>query len=301
MLRRPGPDIGNLDMRALRAFVEVADIGHFGQAANNLSVSPSALSRSIKVLEDWSGVVLLIRTARRADLTPAGQSLLPLARTWLQDMLRFREAATLAASGRRGVLNIGFMDVAIADFLPAAVARHRRENPDVEIRLIYGWREQQHRALIEGELDVAFTVGRLADQGIASTLHKTYRLMLVVPADHPLANRKDVGLGDLADQPFVFGVRSEWQSLREIVDRLCAEAGFQPRVAEEVPSRDALFGFVAAGLGVTLYPAIHALMPRPGLSAIPLAGGSSGLDVHLSHRRNPPPMVAHFVAGLTQG
>ena len=301
MVRRSGPAIGNLDIRALRAFVEVADVGHFGQAADNLNVSPSALSRSVKALEEWSGVVLLVRTARCAELTTAGQSLLPLARTWLDYMLLFREAATLAASGRRGVLKIGFMDVAIADFLPGAVARYRRDNPDVEIRLIYGWREQQRAALLKGGLDVAFTVGRLTCQGIASSLHKTYRLMLVAPSDHPLAGREDVCLAELSDQPFVFGVRSEWQSLREIVDRLCAEAGFQTRVVEEVPGRDALFGFVAAGLGITLYADIEALVLRPGLCAIPLTDRGAELEVHLSHRRNPPPMVARVVANLRQG
>lgn len=297
---RPSPrdDIGSLDIRTLRAFMEVCDTGHFAQAAANLSISPSALSRSIKSLEEWSGVLLLVRTARRADLTPAGRSLLPLARAVLDDVLRLREAAVAAGAGRRGILKVGFMDVVIADFLPGVIAGHRRSNPDIDLRLVYGWKEQQHIALLEGRLDIAFTVGPLADREIISRRYKRYHLMLMLPAGHPLADRKAIDLYELADQPFVFGIKNEWQSLREIVEQLCAEAHFQPHIVEEAPSRDALFGFVAGGLGLTIYPQIDALLLRPGLAAVPIEGTGAELDVFVSHRRNPPPLLSRFLAEL---
>jgi Transcriptional regulator len=135
MRARPDGDIGSLDIRALRTFVEVTEVGHFARAAKNLGMSPSALSRSIRSLEDWSGVALLVRTSRSADLTPAGQSLLPLAQAILGNLREFRDAAKLAEAGRRGVLDIGFMDVVIADFLPGQFGPENSIHQTAEFQL----------------------------------------------------------------------------------------------------------------------------------------------------------------------
>jgi DNA-binding transcriptional LysR family regulator len=290
--------IEQLNLKDLMAFVAVCDTGHFAQAAASLHMSPSALSRSVRALEDWCGAALLVRTSRRAQPTREGRELLLSARRLLEEAEAFRSRAKLTAGGMRGRLLVGYMDVSISDFLPELVARHRQSNPDVEIELRYGWRAQQRAEVLDRRLDIAFTVGALPDRELMTRKVRDYPLELVVPVRHCLAEQSIVSLLDVFDQAFVWGDRSQWASLREIVDRLLEEHGIVPRVVHEAPTRDAIFGLVAAGVGITIYPRIAGLSIRSDLKAVPLAASKAEMSVYASWLRNPPLIVKEFVDQL---
>ncbi|ODT82660.1 MAG: hypothetical protein ABS76_06240 [Pelagibacterium sp. SCN 64-44] len=290
--------VADLELKALRSFVAVCDAGHFAQAAASLGISPSALSRSVKTLEAWCGAALLIRTSRQVELTREGRELLPAARRVLDETEEFRTAARLAAEGRQGRLLVGYMDVAISDFLPDLVGRHRRSHADVDVDLKYGWRSQQRADLLENRLDIAFTVGALPDREMVSKKVKNYRLSLVVPAGHRLAGARNLFLAQAADELFVWGSRTQWQSLRDIVDRLFEAEGTVPRTVQEAPTRDAIFGLVASGLGVTVYPHIDGLSMRQDLAVVPLQDSGAEMSVYVSWRRNAPDIVKGFVEAI---
>lgn len=290
--------IEQLNLKDLMAFVAVCDTGHFAQAAASLHMSPSALSRSVKALEDWCGATLLARTSRQAQPTREGRELLLAARRLLEEAEAFRSTAKLTAGGMRGRLLVGYMDVSISDFLPELVARHRRSHANVDIELRYGWRERQRADLLDRRLDVAFTVGALPDRELTSRKVRDYALELVVPVTHPLAGLSMVSLAEVVDEAFVWGDRSQWASLREIVDRLMEEQGIMPRMVHEAPTRDAIFGLVAAGLGITIYPRISGLSLRADLKALPLAASKAEMSVYASWLRNPASIVKEFVDQL---
>lgn len=265
-----------------------------------LRMSPSALSRAVRSVEDWCGVSLLVRTSRQVELTRQGRELLPIARRILDEIHVFQAASRLAAEGKLGRLTVGYMDVAISDFLPGLVAGFRAANENVEVDFSYGWRAQQREDLIAGRLDIAFTVGRLPDREIASRKVKDYGLALMVPARHPLASRASVSLADAQDEPFVWGSRDEWQSLHEIVLPICEASGFLPRVVQEAPNRDAILGFVASGLGITVYPRIEGLSMRPDLVPVPIDDTGAELSVYASWLKTPPAIVTNFLDYMAQ-
>lgn len=287
-----------MEQRLLSAFVSVSEHAHFGQAAESLGISQSALSRAVLALEEWAGTRLFVRTSRRVELTPAGVALLPRARQVLLDLEAGRQAAQLASAGFSGRLGIGYMDLATTDFLPALVARFKLRCPDVDVSLSYGWRSRQLADLMDERLDIGFLVGPVVGSRLEVHPVKSYDFVAILPRFHALAERQSIELAELAGNPFVLGVRREWQSLWDRLEALCADRGFLPDVVQEAPNRDVIFGYVAAGLGVTVFPDTARSVLRPDLVAVPVADVSPGLEVVAACRRRPTPLVARFLDEL---
>ncbi len=292
---------GVIEHRHLRAFVAVAEESHFGRAAERLHVSQPALSRTIRALEDGVGVALLERTTRRVVVTPAGQALLVRARSLLHGLDEAVGMARHAAAGLVGRVTVAYMDFAILGRLPALVAAFRRSHPDVAVELRYAWTERQKAQLLDGEVDVGFMIGPFHAEGVRTALVARERYVAVLAAGHRLAKARRLALADLAQEPFVFGVPEEWGPWRAAVMRLCNAAGFAPRVVEEAHSRDGIFGFVAAGLGITIHTESALGSPRRGVVIQPLDGIEERVEVVAAWRvERVSPACARFVAFLEE-
>jgi len=163
------------------------------------------------------------------------------------------ERARRAAEGRIGRLTVAYMDFAINGPLPAIMRRFRKSSPEIEVNLIHLWTARQREALIGGEIDLGFLIGKFSAPDIESLLVRREGLVAVLPEHHALTKRKKISLKDLRDEPFVMGSREFWGPYRDQIDVLCQGAGFTPNVVQEAYNSDGIFGLVAAGLGVTLY------------------------------------------------
>jgi len=243
----------NIDLRAMRAFQAVAEALHFRRAAERLNVAQPALSRTIRMLEENIGTALLTRTTRNVELTEAGRVFLDDVRSVLAGAERAVERARRAAEGRIGRLTVAYMDFAINGPLPAIMRRFRKSSPEIEVNLIHLWTARQREALIGGEIDLGFLIGKFSAPDIESLLVRREGLVAVLPEHHALTKRKKISLKDLRDEPFVMGSREFWGPYRDQIDVLCQGAGFTPNVVQEAYNSDGIFGLVAAGLGVTLY------------------------------------------------
>jgi len=122
------------------------------------------------------------------------------------------------------------------------------------------------------------------------------QLCAVLPAAHPLARLKRIPVSALRDEPFVLGNMEAWMPYRAIVDRVCQEAGFAPKVVQEAFSSDGIFGLVAAGLGVTVYvEGARSYRPR-GVAVRPLSGVRDRVEtVAAWHAENDSPALARIV------
>lgn len=288
-----------IETRQLRALVAVADEAHFGRAAERLGQSQPSLSRAIQTLEQAVGTPLLRRTTRRVEPTAAGAAFLARARVLLAGLDAAVDDAKRAAAGLSGRLVVAYMDFAILGVLPRLVAAFRRDHPDVEVDLRYSWTARQRAELLAGEVDLGFLIGPFTADGVRTRTVDRQCYVAVLPDAHPLASRRHVRLADLAHDPFVFGVAQEWGPLRDAVNRLCNDAGFSPRVVQEAHSRDGIFGFVAAGLGVTLYTDVAFNVPRRGVTVLPLVGVREQVQVIAAWRSvSAAPALRRFLACL---
>ena len=259
-----------MELRQLEHFVTAAETGHFTRAAARCHISQSALSTSIRSLERELGSLLFARTTRRVELTEAGRTLLDEARRTLAAAASAQDAVLALRGLLRGSLAVGGIPTPVSLDQAALLARFRARYPAVDIC----YSRDTSMALIpevaSSRVDVAFISlpDRLPDQVRAIPL-STQRMMLVCRPDHPLANREQVTLDQLADQEFVDAPKGSVS--HEAVDRVFAQTGRQRRCPFEVNEILAIMDFVAHGLGVSLVQEKLATS-RPDLRAIPLAG-----------------------------
>lgn len=260
-----------MELRHLRAFVAVVEAESFRRAAARLRVAQPPLTRQIQALEAELGVRVLDRGPRRVVPTAAGALLLARARRVLAEVDAATREASRAARGEVGQLVVGYPSSLAYSGLVDVLRAFRARAPEVDVVLREMTPQQQVDALRVGALDVGFVRGPLVAPDLASEVVLREALVAALPADHRLAGRARVAVGQLADDPFVFFARPRAPEFFDHVMRLCHEAGFSPRLAQEAPFGE-LVSLVAAGFGVSLLPASTRHLRRDGLALRPLVG-----------------------------
>ncbi|WP_227025962.1 LysR family transcriptional regulator [Streptomyces fodineus] len=297
------PEFPDLSTVWLRVFLEVARSGSFTVAARTLGWTQSAVSRQISSLESaLGGGPLFDRLARGVRLTEAGRALVPYAEAVSESLGgAARELAELrAAAGGR--LRFGAFATADAALVPQALAAFHARHPRVRVAREEGLSPGLLDRLTAGHLDLAVvsTTGRAPLE--AYTLHHLLdeTLYVAVPAGHPLATADGpVRLARLADADWIAGSPRPEGTLLDAAVR----QGFRPRVAHVVAEWTAKQGYVAAGLGVTLVPALAAASMRPDVVLLPVdAGDAPPRAVYAATARGHSltPAARAFVAALRE-
>ncbi|MFE9629448.1 LysR family transcriptional regulator [Streptomyces sp. NPDC006463] len=249
-------------------FLRVARLASFTAAARSLGYTQSAVSRQIQVLEDEWGAPLFERLPRGVRLTEAGRILLPHAEAVGERLRTARAELDALRTLGAGRLRIGAFSTADAALLPRALAAFRTRHPAVAVTRTEGPSAKHLALLAAGDLDlavVADTSGR-PPQGCTAHHLLDERMYVALPPGHRLAGRTDVRLAELADEEWIAGgTRPE-----ETLMRSALEGGFRPRTGFVAADWIAKQGFVAAGLGVTLIPALAASSVRADLALVPL-------------------------------
>jgi DNA-binding transcriptional LysR family regulator len=190
-----------MELRHLRYFVVVGEEQHFGRAADRLRVAQPALSRQIQDLEKELGFVLFERLPRGVRLNAAGKLFLTDARRILQDVEEAKLRAERIAQGKAGTLRIGIATaVSWHGMVVNAFRKFRRQQPDVELELHHLLSVHQVDAILSGRLDAGLMASLTPwNKDLAHLEFAQDRMVLAVPAGHPLVKRKRVRLRDLRD------------------------------------------------------------------------------------------------------
>lgn len=260
---RPPPLI---ELRHLHAFLVVAEELHFGRAAIRLGIAQPPLSQQIRRIEQSLGHPLFDRDTRNVSLTPAGEAFAETARTVLQQLSLGIERTRAVATGDAGRLAVGFTPTTALRLLPAIVHSFRRDFARVEIALSELMPDALLEALRRGEIDAALLRDAHPIEGAALVTLHTEPFVAVLPAGHVLADPGvPFDLAGLADDPFILFPRNPASTSMESVIALCVEAGFTPRVVQEVPGWQTAISMVGSGLGVTILPESVDSLQLPGI------------------------------------
>lgn len=281
-------------LKQLRAFATVAQDGSFTAAAQHLFVSQSAASALVRGLEQALGLKLLDRSTRRLALTTVGADLLPSVKRLLDDLLRLAGEAREVAQRRRGRVLLGTTPLLGASLLPPMLAAYVQRYPGVDVRLHDAPADELLARLRAGELDLLLATLDPVDTDLVATPVLSDAMHLACASSHPLAGRRHVAWAALAYEPLL--LMRPGSGLRTLVDRCLAEAGVQPRVAQEVAQVSSALALAAAGLGLAIVPA-YALRVAglPALASMPLtmpAVRREVLLVHLASRSLSPATAA---------
>ncbi len=268
------------DLRRLRAFHAVAETGSFSAAALELGYAQSVVSHHVAALEREFGVTLVNRGTRPVSVTDAGGRLLRHTAAVLGHVTAAEDELRALAGLQRGTLRVGAFLSACNSFVPAAVARFEAAQPGVEVVLEQVEEPDALRRLRSGGLDVAVVWrdwqrsderGARRDESFEQLRLADDHYRVVLPLAHPLARQRDLRLGDLAGERFN-APPAEGFTLpyRKMLERLCSEAGFEPKVAYVLRDVTVARAFVAAGLCVSLMPELTLPEPHADVAVRPV-------------------------------
>lgn len=254
-----------LEPRLLRYFVAVAEELNFSRAAQRLHLSQPPLSFAIKQLEETLNVQLLIRTSRHVALTPAGAALYNEALFLLQRNADVAKLVQRIDAGLRGQMKIGFVGSMLYRGLPGMLKLCKERYPDVENVLLELNSAEQIELIERGGLDIGFIHANPIPSHIASIDLLAEPFSICVPHTHPLADKTDMKLSELAVDDFIFFSRAFSPSYYETLMSMCLQAGFFPKVRNEARHWLSVASLVSQGMGVSIVPQCLA---RSGLSGI---------------------------------
>jgi LysR family transcriptional regulator, benzoate and cis,cis-muconate-responsive activator of ben and cat genes len=289
-----------MELRQLRYFVAVAEELHFSRAAGRLSLAQSALSSQIRQLERELGGPLLVRSTRRVELTPAGESLLNDAREILAatDDAVFRTRAL--ARGEAGRLTIGSLGPAPGELLAPLLMRLGSRHPDVRVEVRAFDFTDTVDGLLNRHADLAFVYLPLPHPDLVVTPISSERRVVVLPRSHRLARRKRLYPRDLRDEVFVTQppeVPQEWRDFWLLVDE---NDGHWPPISPHIGDKlEDWLQLIARGEGVDTAPAIISrYYAWPELSYIPLYDAAPA-TLALARPRDAEHPLTEEVIGLT--
>ncbi len=220
----------NLKLKHLQLLVALDQFRHLGRAAEFLSLTQPAVSKTLAEIERLFALDLFVRSTRGTEPTAYGQTVVRFARTVLADYGRTLDEIAAVASGAAGRVNVGAMVVALPVLLTQAVALLKQRSSLTTVGVEEGDLTRLLPRLRTGELDLF--VGRL-EPGYAAPDLETERLYdepmcVAVSPQHPLAARRKLGWADLVDPPWV--VPPAWASSRVKLDQQFYKAGLNPPV-----------------------------------------------------------------------
>jgi len=218
----------------------------------------------------------------------------------LAQLEQARDEARRIQRGELGTLTIGFVGALTYEFLPGLLRGYRARMPGVHLALRDLVPAEQIEALATGRIDVGF-VGILPDDCGPEVAHRVLRrdrMVAALPEGHVLAKRKAVSLEALAEEPWVVIERKVSPSYDRFIRRVCADAGFAPRVEHEVARAQAMLGLVAVGLGVTIVPETIARLPAPGVAFRPLKQRPIYEHAVIWRAKPASPLTEAFLNGL---
>jgi molybdate transport repressor ModE-like protein len=261
-----------LDFRRLRVLHAVAQYGSVTAAARALRYSGSAVSQQLAALEREVGLAIVEKSGRGVRLTTAARMLVAHTDALLSQ-LAAAEADIAAMRGAiAGQVRVAAFASAAHSLIPTVWAGLRETAPHVELDFAELEPEQSIPLLLRGELDIAVvheydTLPRPLDPVLERRDLLAEPVLVAVPAAHPRAGEGRVDLRDLADEPFL-APRST-TGCGENTLRVCAAAGFVPRVVARADDFGVLLKLVAAGIGVCLVPRLAAERPPDGVRLLP--------------------------------
>lgn len=272
-----------MELRQLRQFVAVAEEGNFTRAAQRCHIVQSALSSSIRQLEEELQAPLFVRTTRHVALTAAGRAFLDSARRALGVLEQGASEVADVNAMRSGRLAIGTVQ-SLPSFidLPALLARFHLSHPGVEVRLCQGAASELNEKVDSRQLDLAILPVEEGGDGLANHIIACEDLVLACSPGHRLAAERAVTLEQLAAEDFVDF--EQGRGTRRLVDRGFAEAGLRRRLAFEVSDLETLLDLVGHGLGVALLPR-DVVQGRAGrLVSVDLRGVELCWELVVSHK-----------------
>jgi DNA-binding transcriptional LysR family regulator len=237
-----------MTLEQLRIFVAVAERQHLTQAADALALTPSAVSASIRALEERYGTLLFDRVGRRIETNAAGRIFLDEARATLARAASAERALAELAGLERGSLALQASQTIASYWLPPLLVRFREAHPRIDIHLGVGNTRTVAAAVREGAADLGLIEGTIVDDALGADEIGQDSMAVVVAPGHPWASKRRLAPADLQKAEWI--MREPGSGTRSVFEAMLARQGVDVaalRIALTLPSNEAVRAAVMTG------------------------------------------------------
>ena len=242
-----------MDNQNLKAFITVAEIGSFSEAADRIYLTQSAISKRIALLEQQIGKRLFDRIARQVSLTEAGNELLPRARRILQEYENALQAINDLSGEASGTLRLAISHHLGLHRLPPILKQFAQQYPNVTLDIEFMDSEKAYEKILHGESEVAvITLALESHHNINSKKIWNDPLRFICAQDHPLAALKQPALQDLAEYPIILPGLNTYTG--RIIQNLFQKEGIPLKAPMSTNYLETISTMVEIGLGWSVLP-----------------------------------------------
>ena len=243
-----------MDLRYLRFFIAVAEEMNVTRAAERLHTVQPSVSRQIHRLEEIVGTPLFHRERHRLNLTEAGAVFLKESRAILEQVNRAIELARQSARADSARVSVGFILGTESPIFSRLVPTLRERYPEMQLSYRPLTELQLIEALENRSINAAFCAGPIDRASIATEVVLRQKLVVVLPADHPLAKLKRIPIARLAEIPLVMPSTTTSPNYLAFLNQIAQSAGVQFKTWIEHDNVLAALNSESLGAGACLIP-----------------------------------------------
>ncbi len=243
-----------MNIRDLNYIIAVAELGHFGKAAEKCFVSQPTLSGQIKKLEDELQVQIFERSKRGVIVTDIGKQILTYARNVMKDVAAIRDIAQCAKNPLAGQFRLGAIPTMAPYLLPHLAKRIKHGLPDLSLILAEEKTDDLIKSLRDGKIDAAFMALPINDEQFNVIPLFQDHFYMAMSKNHPLAKNPSIALDDLTNEIII--LLQEGHCLRDQALDICASTFHDDEGSFRATSLDTILRMVEMNAGVTLVPAM---------------------------------------------
>jgi DNA-binding transcriptional LysR family regulator len=250
----------NYTLRQLRVFVAVAQQGSFSQAGQQIGLSQSAVSHSIKELEGEMGIRLLDRTTREVLLTEAGVQLSSRLERLLEELNTTLLDVRTYGQQRSGTVRVAASQTIAAHLMPQCLAASTEHFPDIKVMLRDRPQQWVLQSIRNAEVDFGIVVGPLPEEDFETEAILDEPFLLLCRKDDPLAAQQTIHWQMLNQRQLV--LQDYASGSRVLIDEALRVQQVQAEIVQEIGHPATLYPMVEAGIGISILPALALPLPE---------------------------------------
>ncbi|MBI4195544.1 MAG: LysR family transcriptional regulator [Betaproteobacteria bacterium] len=269
-----------MDLRSIKYFVQVAELGSITRAAEHLGIAQPALSRHVRGIEDELGTQLLMRLPRGVRLTGTGRQFLDHCRRIMRELDRARAELRRGSEVPSGRVILGLSPTVSPLLLPGVLERVRRQCPRVTLKIIEGFSTQLYDALLTGRADTAVLTNAPPSRALKLTPLISEPIVVLTPPQSR-GIRHFYTLPELSKTPVVVS-----EAIRHIVEEQISRYGWRLNVEAEIDAIEAIRRLLLRGIGTALMPVstFHDDIRAGRIAAYQIADANAHRILALAHQ-----------------
>ena len=277
-----------MDLRGIRYFVQIAELGSITRAAQHLRVAQPALSRHIHALEGELGVLLLVRLPRGVRLTTAGRQFLEHCQRILRELGRAQDGLRKGGAAAQGRVILGVSPTTGPLLLPGVVERMRRQCPQISLKVVDGFSNQLYDWLQAGRADIAVLTNPVSSRSVTVTPLISEPIVVFAKAQARAAKRFFT-VAELARTPVI-----STEAIRIIADEQLQRHRAHVNVEAEIDAVEAIRRLVLRGISIALMPVstVHEDVAAGNITAAPVADANIHRILTLGQQAERRPSAA---------